>query len=58
MTSIVTEVRRRTFGLPRLIYAIRCPDCGWRTEVQHLHLAFVISRDHTCPEKENKHGNH
>lgn len=54
MTSIVTEVHRRVFGLPRLVYAVRCPVCKWRTEVQHMHLAFVISRDHQCPENKEK----
>lgn len=48
MTAAVVAHHRRLFGLHRLVYIARCPDCGWRTELRHEHLAAAISRAHVC----------
>jgi hypothetical protein len=48
MTATVVAHRRHTFGLDRLIYVVRCPNCRAKTEVRYEHLANALSRAHVC----------
>ena len=44
----ITRLHRRTFGLVREIFALRCPLCRWRTECGDLPTAVSLSRLHSC----------
>lgn len=50
MTTTVSSIRRRMFGLERIIFLVRCSICRWGTECWEEHTAVHISRNHTCQE--------
>lgn len=42
------QVTRRIFGLPRTVWAVRCPDCGWHRETRSPVDADELRRGHVC----------
>jgi hypothetical protein len=50
MSATFTPVPRRTFGLNRVAFVIRCRLCRWRTEVGTAYQANAMCNRHECEE--------
>ena len=49
-TATITPVYRRAFDLHRTVFAVRCSDCSWKTEVATVQLAEAVRQRHECQE--------
>lgn len=44
--ATVTAVTRKTCGLTRTVWAVRCSGCSWRAELRYENTALHLARLH------------